>query len=70
MNFLDMAFEGDGGENFYVPSPDRIDPTKGYVPGNVRFCSWGGNRMKGQHSAEAAQEYYKKARIIQVNKRA
>jgi hypothetical protein len=28
------------------PSLDRIDPTKGYVPGNVWVISWRANQIK------------------------
>lgn len=32
------------------PSLDKIDPTKGYVPGNVWVISWRANRMKSDAS--------------------
>ncbi len=31
---------------------DRIDPSRGYVPGNVRVCSWRANRIKNDGTAE------------------
>jgi hypothetical protein len=34
------------------PSLDRIDPTKGYVPGNVWVISWRANRIKSNASLE------------------
>lgn len=34
------------------PSFDRIDPTKGYIPGNVVICSWRANRIKNNGTAE------------------
>lgn len=34
------------------PSLDRIDPTKGYLPGNVRVISDHANRLKGDRSLE------------------
>ena len=38
---------GKGGKkNLYCPSIDRIDSSKGYVPGNVMFVCWGVNYMK------------------------
>ena len=36
----------DGKRNLYCPSIDRIDSSKGYVPGNVMFVCWGVNYMK------------------------
>jgi len=34
------------------PSFDRIDPAKGYIPGNVVICSWRANRIKNDGTAE------------------
>lgn len=34
------------------PSLDKIDPKKGYVPGNVWVISWRANRMKSDASLE------------------
>lgn len=33
----------------WAPSLDRIDPTKGYVPGNVRAVCWIVNYMRGDY---------------------
>lgn len=37
---------GVGYRNDSSPSLDRIDSTKGYVPGNVLVISWRANRLK------------------------
>ena len=34
------------------PSIDRIDPSKGYVVGNVHVISWRANRLKSNGSPE------------------
>jgi hypothetical protein len=34
------------------PSFDRVDNTKGYIPGNVIVCSWRANRIKNNGTAE------------------
>lgn len=34
------------------PSIDRIDSTKGYIPGNVVVCSWRANRLKNDGTAQ------------------
>ena len=28
------------------PSPDKIDPSKGYVKGNIRVISWRANNLR------------------------
>jgi hypothetical protein len=37
------------------PSLDRVDPRKGYVPGNVRVISDRANRLKGDRSLSEIQ---------------
>lgn len=34
------------------PSLDRIDSSKGYIPGNVAICSWRANRIKNDGTEE------------------
>lgn len=34
------------------PSFDRLDPNKGYVPGNVQIVSWRANRIKNDGTSE------------------
>lgn len=41
---------GAGQRSDCSPSIDRIDPKKGYVPGNVRVISWKANRLKSDMS--------------------
>lgn len=48
------------------PSFDRIDSTKGYIPGNVVICSWRANRIKNDGTAE---EHRKIAQFIESNKK-
>jgi hypothetical protein len=48
---LDTIGEGAGGSHF-APSPDRIVPTRGYVPKNVRWVLWMVNRAKGRMTEE------------------
>lgn len=44
------------------PSFDRIDNTKGYVPGNVQIISWRANRIKNNGTSD---EHYKIANYLQ-----
>lgn len=47
-----LQFGEKGRPRFCSPSLDRIDPSKGYVPGNVRVISYMANAMKSNASAE------------------
>lgn len=38
-----------------TPSLDRVDSTRGYVPGNVRVISWWANYLKEQLTLEQAK---------------
>jgi len=38
--------------NWNAPSLDRIDPRRGYVPGNIRVISWRANSLKRDGSLE------------------
>jgi len=39
-----------GDVNFFAPSIDRIDSSKGYTRANSRLVVWGYNRAKGEHT--------------------
>lgn len=39
------------------PSCDRLDPSKGYIKGNVRFISNDANRMKQNNTLETFQKF-------------
>lgn len=39
--------ETNAGRHHFTPSIDRIDNTRGYVPGNVRVVIWAFNAMRG-----------------------
>lgn len=43
----DQTSLGAGGRD-YAPSPDRIEPAKGYAAGNVQWILWAVNRAKGR----------------------
>lgn len=40
-------------------SLDRIDSSRGYIVGNVVFCCWGVNALKGKHSIEMFYNHLK-----------
>lgn len=40
------------------PSLDRIDPTKGYIKGNVELMSWRANRIKNDGTSEEHRQIY------------
>lgn len=41
--------------SLYVPSIDRIDSSKGYIPGNVQVISWRANSLKNNMTADEAR---------------
>jgi hypothetical protein len=43
---IELAYTGKGERRDNYPSLDRIDNSKGYVPGNVQVISWRANRIK------------------------
>ena len=49
---LGFEFVMDGKHNDHAPSLDRVDNSKGYVPGNVAFISRRANRIKGDASLD------------------
>lgn len=51
---LGIPIESGGGGGFRPNSPsiDRIDPSKGYTPDNIRIISWRANKLKSDASVE------------------
>lgn len=59
---IELQYYSEGRTDASV-SIDRIDPTKGYVSGNVVVISWRANRLKNDGSGEEHQkiaDFYKK----------
>ena len=57
---LEIDYFADGRQE-NSPSIDRIDSSKGYIPGNVHVISWRANRIKNDGTAE---EHYKIAKYL------
>src|SRR5690606_2185566 len=55
-----------GGHADTSPSLDRIDPTLGYVQGNVAVISWRANRLKSDATVDELTKIveYMKGRVI------
>lgn len=41
------------------PSLDRVDNSKGYIPGNVRVISWKANKLKSNASLQEIEALYR-----------
>jgi len=53
---LKLAFSaGRGSRPDNIPTLDRLQPARGYVPGNVNVISMRANRLKSDASAEELQ---------------
>jgi hypothetical protein len=50
-----------GKRSLRLPSPDRIDSSKGYTEDNTRLICWGLNAMKMHHSEEDFIKFLKDA---------
>lgn len=60
---LGIPLDRFGGDLDSIPSLDRIDNSKGYVPGNVVVVSFRANRIKGNSTIEELRkvaEYYER----------
>ena len=52
--------KGDGtGFKDDLASLDRLDSSRGYVPGNVRIISWKANRLKSNNTIETLEQILK-----------
>lgn len=47
--------KGAGQAHEHSPSIDRIDPTKGYIKGNIAVISWRANMLKNNMTVEEAR---------------
>jgi hypothetical protein len=56
---------GGGKQSFNSPSLDRIDSTKGYVPGNLQIISWRANQLKRDGTLEEFEMLVAHLRSIQ-----
>ena len=48
---FELDYGPTGRQQYDSPSLDRIDPTLGYTPGNVRVISWRANFLKANANA-------------------
>jgi hypothetical protein len=58
----------DRGRSDNTPSVDRLDPTLGYVKGNIAVISWRANRMKARfdlHEFEALVRWWNLKQMVQ-----
>lgn len=62
---IELQYFTNAGRQEDSVSFDRIDPTKGYVPGNVYICSWRANRLKNNGTAEEHKKIYEFMLAIQ-----
>lgn len=52
---LSLEWKGPSGSNPWAPSVDRLDNSRGYVPGNVRMVCWAFNNMRGDFPDEVVE---------------
>jgi predicted DNA-binding protein YlxM (UPF0122 family) len=53
---IELDYFSQNGRQENSPSFDRIDPSKGYIKGNVAVISWRANRIKNDGTAEEHQK--------------
>tara|TARA_B100000963_G_scaffold90866_1_gene78218 strand:+ start:350 stop:1081 length:732 start_codon:yes stop_codon:yes gene_type:complete len=51
----------------WLVSLDRIDPSKGYIKGNVQLVSWQYNLMKGNRTEEEMDKVFDQLRLVYSN---
>ena len=56
---IKLEYEPGRTNNSNTPSLDKIDPTKGYIKGNVRIISYKANTMKNNATREELELFAK-----------
>lgn len=67
---LEMHRNSKKGWHDKSPTVDRIDSSKGYIPGNVRIISWRANDVKGNATItelEKVLDYVKKEYVLRAD---
>lgn len=64
---VEMVVDGDSRKDMNYLTIDRVDPSKGYIKGNVVACSMFANRLKGEYEHKAdfsLKEFKRVSKII------